>query len=241
MENPMSASPSPRDVQLEANFRTLRRVIPTDHLDDFIIKLLCQIGEEWRPDHKTIPVLAQGQPPKYLFVVLIGEITETRARGKNTEHILDILQRGNLIGLEGYTGDESGATYKALDVYKYFRLPWNELLKLAEKHPQIKCWVLRHQAQRLKALASLPDRMVDGSSEQRLATTFLYLDRNFGLADERGRFIRLRLTRGNLANMISARVETVIRIFTRWQKEKIIEDQREGIILINLKFLRDLT
>jgi CRP/FNR family transcriptional regulator len=52
-----------------------------------------------------------------------------------------------------------------------------------------------------------------------------------GLKDARGTFVPLRLSRGDLADMVGCRVETTIRVMTRWQREGVVETQREGLVI----------
>jgi CRP-like cAMP-binding protein len=41
----------------------------------------------------------------------------------------------------------------------------------------------------------------------------------------------VKLSRGDLADLVGCRVETTIRVMTRWQREGVVETQREGLVI----------
>ena len=78
------------------------------------------------------------------------------------------------------------------------------------------------------------------SVEQRLAKRLLDIGSSVGLADARGVFIPLRLTRVELSEMAWCRSETVIRLMTKWDELGWVKTQREGIVLCSLEGLESL-
>lgn len=62
-----------------------------------------------------------------------------------------------------------------------------------------------------------------GSVCERLVALFTYLSKKFGDEDESGyTFIPVTLTRAQMANMVGARIETIIRTLSGWQKSKAL-------------------
>ena len=85
------------------------------------------------------------------------------------------------------------------------------------------------------------EELLDGSVENRLASTLLRLGNQMGISDGRGLFIPVRLTRGELAEFIGCRAETTTRLMTKWKREGIVDTQREGIVINNLTALTELS
>ncbi|MFO0727820.1 MAG: Crp/Fnr family transcriptional regulator [Myxococcota bacterium] len=76
------------------------------------------------------------------------------------------------------------------------------------------------------------DVMSAGSVPQRLAALFDHLAERFGDDQEDGTIsIPVALSRTALAWLVCARVETVIRTMTRWQKDGLIETSKGGFTL----------
>jgi CRP-like cAMP-binding protein len=67
----------------------------------------------------------------------------------------------------------------------------------------------------------------------------LRIGEQVGLQDARGTFVPVKLSRGDLADMVGCRVETTIRVMTRWQRQGVLETQREGIVLKDVDQLEE--
>lgn len=84
------------------------------------------------------------------------------------------------------------------------------------------------------------DVVTAGEVTQRLATLFLLLGERFGdERDEGGISIPLVLTRRVLARLVGMRVETVIRILSRWERERFIETSEDGFLILDPGRLSD--
>jgi CRP-like cAMP-binding protein len=84
---------------------------------------------------------------------------------------------------------------------------------------------------RQKAFSRRLDEMHHGQVENRLAKVLLRIGEEVGLKDSRGTFVPVKLSRGDLADLVGCRVETTIRVMTRWQREGVVETQREGLVI----------
>ena len=51
---------------------------------------------------------------------------------------------------------------------------------------------------------------------------------------------QVRLTRGELAEIIGCRAETTTRLMTKWRRSNIVESKREGITINDLEELRQI-
>ena len=81
-------------------------------------------------------------------------------------------------------------------------------------------------------LRSRIDVLSAGAVPQRLATLLLHLAERFGDTDEAGRaYIPLALSRAALSRLVSARVETVIRVASDWQKRGLLATDAAGFQL----------
>ena len=78
-----------------------------------------------------------------------------------------------------------------------------------------------------------------GEVPQRLATLFHLLAERFGDERESGELsIPLTLTRRVIARLVGVRVETVIRVLSRWEREGFIETSDEGFLVLDPARLR---
>ncbi len=75
------------------------------------------------------------------------------------------------------------------------------------------------------------DVVTAGEVAQRLATLLEVLGERFGDEQDGVLQIPLTLTRRVIARLVGARVETVIRVLSRWEKEQFVETTPEGFVV----------
>ncbi|MBL8742920.1 MAG: Crp/Fnr family transcriptional regulator [Myxococcales bacterium] len=76
------------------------------------------------------------------------------------------------------------------------------------------------------------DVLTAGEVPQRLATLFLVLLERFGDEGDQGELqLPVVLSRRVLARLVNARVETVIRVLSKWDKESFVETSDQGFIV----------
>ncbi len=175
---------------------------------------------------------SQGEPAGALFSICTGAVKLTRRWDDNREMILDLAFRGQLIG-EGAA--VPGAVYStnciALTSGRAMRVPADQLQRQIRFEPTLLIDLLALAHQRHGVFTRRLDETAHGSVEHRLAKVLLRIGDEVGLRDSRGTFIPVRLSRGDLADLVGCRVETTIRVMTRWQREGVVETQREGLVL----------
>ena len=61
-----------------------------------------------------------------------------------------------------------------------------------------------------------------------------------GIPNGKGVFIPVRLTRGELAELIGCRAETTTRLMTKWKRAGVVDTKREGIVIEDIEALQEL-
>ena len=78
---------------------------------------------------------------------------------------------------------------------------------------------------------------VSSRVEVRLAYLLRRLSQQIGRAENGGLLVPVRLTRQDLADMTGTRLETAIRIMSRWSKDGLLESRRDGFLIRDPKAL----
>ena len=73
---------------------------------------------------------------------------------------------------------------------------------------------------------------------QRLAALLADLAARNGIKDPQGIRLSMRLTRQDMANMIGATTETVIRIMSRFKRERLVSGTANRLVILNLQKLK---
>lgn len=106
------------------------------------------------------------------------------------------------------------------------------VLELAAEDASVAMALNRALLEHTAALRSKIDVLSSGSVPRRLAALLLHLAERFGDEDESSATrIPIAMSRAQLASVVGARVETVIRTLGRWQREGWLESGKEGFSL----------
>ena len=175
-----------------------------------------------------------GDEPNHFTLIQTGlvEVRRTTPSGETTmmglfgprESVGDfaVLERSK------YPAD-AVAISESLEVLRVRALP---VLTAIRERPEIAGAMNRAMLSHVKVLRAKIDVMSAGSVDKRLAVLMQHLLERFGDEDEEGKLhAAVSLSRVQLARLVGARVETVIRTVSRWQKEGWIETTAEGFHL----------
>ena len=174
----------------------------------------------------------QGDPADSMIVICVGTLKLSRRWPGDREPTLGLVHRGQILGEEAaVNAGHRTATATALSPGKALRVSQEEVQRLLKRSPKLYEQLLNRSCLRLEEFSQRMEELGQGSVEDRLARVLLRIGHSVGLHDARGVFVPLRLTRGDLADMVGCRVETTIRVMTRWQREGKVETHREGLIL----------
>ena len=91
-------------------------------------------------------------------------------------------------------------------------------------------------------LMALNRRLADmtGSVEYRAARLFSTLAERAGQKRPAGIFVPIQLSRQEIADLVGTTIETAIRVMSRWQKDGIVETEKDGFLIRQIAALREL-
>lgn len=200
---------------------------------------LMQAGEEFR-FKRGEQLWRQGERASFLVSVCTGVVKVAREWPDGREMILDLAFRGDIAGEQAAReGAVRPGTATALSSGRGIRLQTDKLRRLLQSDPALANVLLDVSLKRAGAFSRRLDEMAHGPVENRLARVLLRISEQVGLQDARGTFVPVKLSRGDLADMVGCRVETTIRVMTRWQRQGVLETQREGIVLKDVDQLHE--
>ena len=89
---------------------------------------------------------------------------------------------------------------------------------------------------------ALNRRMADmvGSIEHRMARLFGTLAERVGQKRAGDIFVPIHLSRQEIADLAGTTIETAIRIMSRWQKDGLVETEKDGFLIRRMEALREI-
>lgn len=172
-----------------------------------------------RKVHAKQYVFRAGQPRQSLFLVHAGFFKTCLISEDGREKITGFRLRGDLLGLDALDMPVYTCDAIALDVGEVWELPYASLSEgLPEFHQRITSMLageIRRDWNWMLALATL-------SAEQRVATFLLDLAGRLEALGFSARRLTLRMTRAEIGNFLSLKLETVTRALSRLQTQGLI-------------------
>lgn len=193
-----------------------------------------------RPLQRGDYLFNTGDSFQRLYAVRSGAIKVYKVSEDGNEQILGFYLPGEMLGFDAIEQKQHLCTAVALETSSYCAIPFSRLEDLCRQLPG-----LQHQMYRLmsreistenKSLLLLGKK----NAEDKIATFLISLSTRLKLLGYSATEFRLPMSRQEIGNYLGLTVETVSRIFSRLQKEKLISIDRKLIKIINTKSLHEL-
>lgn len=191
------------------------------------LAILCQASEKIALKKGTF-LFREGDNPEFLFLLQKGSIKVCRHIQNGRELTLDVFHSHEVLGevalIEVIKYPGSAIALEECSLIKIKKSSYLSFLNTLTNDAMLLirelCKRIRQQHRRIKELGS-------GDVEQRLAEAIL--SNSERSQNIKGRYVQCSMSRLELSNLVGARLETVIRIVSRWIKSGIAEKSTKGI------------
>ncbi len=180
------------------------------------------------------------KPFQSIYCVKSGSVKTYFTTLEGEELITGFHMPGELVGLEAISMGQSDATARALETSSFCEIPMAQLQELAEEIPALQKRVLDLMSQEIAHLQTLSVLLSRKSAEERLATFLLSLSSRLGHRGFSTREFHLRMTRNDIGNYLGLAVETVSRVFTRFNDSGLISVSRRYVRIDDMERLREM-
>ncbi len=191
-----------------------------------------------RPLARGEHLFRMGDTLQHLYAVRAGSLkTYTTSEG-GQEQITGFHLPGELLGLDGICEERHHVSAKALETTSLCEIPFAQLEDLGRR-----CQGLGHHLLRLMSKEIICDEhmlMVLGklSAEQRLASFLVNIASRFHQRGFSVSEFNLSMSRNDIGNYLGLAVETVSRLFTRFQDDGLLQAARKHVHIRDMTGLR---
>ena len=204
-------------------------------------RTLLQQQSSMRDYDKGEAIFFEGDPCTHFYFVLRGEVTVFKALESGREMIMDIIRPGEAFGeVALISGDDFPANAMARTEATVMLLGRKDYLDLLERFPEVSRSIIRDLNLRVRSLRHRLEVLGEAGVQSRIAQLLLTYVREIGQAQGDGVMVPVQLSRNEVAGMVGARVETVIRIMSRWHKDNVVHTAPEGFFIPDPNVLRGL-
>ena len=175
-----------------------------------------------------------------LYVVRSGSFKTTISASNGREQVTSFYFPGEFIGLDAIHMDTYQSKAVALESSSVCELPAGSLQDLGSELPRLQVQLLTRVSKELAGDKSLMLLLGKKTSDEKLATYLLSLSQRFNDRGFSAKEFQLSMSRSDIANHLGLAVETVSRLFSRFQDNGLIAIKGKTISLTDVDKIQAL-
>ena len=184
----------------------------------------------------------QGDAAGFVAFLVKGKAMSTYHSPGGKSGVMGFWSTGDLLGAADLGGFESRKmTVRFLEASTVYSLPLNDFYNILERFPEVAQQIVRAMSVRLRWVAHLALSLETHSTEDRVRGVLLALAESFGVEDDEGLLIDLRLRHEDLASMVGVSRQFVNRALNSFKDAGFIKLGNRKIIVTELDRLRAAT
>ncbi|TWI53806.1 CRP/FNR family transcriptional regulator [Pseudomonas duriflava] len=194
---------------------------------------LDRIVKRGQPLKKGEILFRQGGTFNSVFAVRSGALKTFSVTDNGEEQITGFHLPSELVGLSGMDTNLHPISAQALETTSVCEIPFDHLDELSEQLPQLRRQLMRVMSREIRDDQQMMLLLSKKTADERIATFLVNLSARFRARGFSARQFRLSMSRNEIGNYLGLAVETVSRVFTRFQQSGIIEAEGKEVHILD--------
>ncbi|SFB35683.1 fumarate/nitrate reduction transcriptional regulator Fnr [Azotobacter beijerinckii] len=197
------------------------------------IDALNEIVKRGKPIKKGEFLFRQGDGFGSVFAVRSGSLKTFSVSDNGEEQITGFHLPSELVGLSGMDSDSCPVSAQALETTSVCEIPFERLDELALQLPQLRRQLMRVMSREIRDDQQMMLLLSKKTADERIATFLINLSSRFRARGFSANHFRLAMSRNEIGNYLGLAVETVSRVFSRFQQNELIAAEGKEVTIIN--------
>lgn len=197
------------------------------------LDLLDDIVKRGRPLKKGDYLFRQGDSFSSVFAVRSGSLKTYSVSDCGEEQITGFHLPSEFVGLSGVDTELYPTSAIALETTSICEIPFERLDELSATLPQLRRQFMRIMSREIRDDQQMMMLLSKKTADERIATFLVNLSARFSARGYSATQFRLAMSRNEIGNYLGLAVETVSRVFTRFQQAGLIEAEGKEIKITN--------
>ena len=177
-------------------------------------------------------IFEDGEESKGVYFIAQGTAKLSKSGVYGKDQILRFIKEGDLVGYRSLLiGEKMQAKAEAMTDVEIVFLPGELLIHLLQINSTLSFALLQKIAYELGESSNTITFLAQKTVRERLAEILLLLEQKLG-TDPEG-FIKISLTREEIANLIGTATESAIRLISEFKLDKLIETEGRNIKILS--------
>lgn len=184
-------------------------------------------------------IYIEGDPSDQLFLLKVGVVKISTSASDQQETILAFLYPGDIFGelamIDDSPRDHIATAHEDVVLCALSR---DLFLRMVRETPALGYQITKVMGLRLKRFRTRIEELLYKSAHARIAHTLLDLASDYGIHDNQGILVPLRLNQADLGNLVGLARETVNTVLQDFRHRGLVEAGRRNIRIIDPERLR---
>ena len=213
--------------------------LPLAMEDDDIVKL-DEIVQRGRPLQKSEHLYRENDGFTSVYAVRSGTIKTYRLTGDGQEQVTGFYFPGEILGMDGISKDQYANSAKALETAAVCEIPFNSLEQLSTQFPSMQRHFFQLMSQEITNDQQLITLLSKNTAEERVAALLISISARNARRKLSATSFRLPMSRTDIGNYLGLTIETVSRVFSRFNKQGLISVEGKEIALLDSDALKNI-
>jgi CRP/FNR family transcriptional regulator len=223
-----------KDIKVACGECTLNAICLPVGVDAHDLEKLDAIIDRKRPLARGEHLFRNGDRFQSLYAVRSGSLKTYATSANGQEQVMGFLLPGELVGLDAIADGYHPLAARALETTSLCEIPFPDLTSLSSQLPTLQQQLMRIMSREIRDDEQNMIVLGQKSAEERLAAFLVSLSGRFQRRGFSPNQFNLSMSRGDIGNYLGLALETVSRLFTRFQNEGLLRVDRKHIELLDL-------
>ncbi|BFM15207.1 transcriptional regulator Anr [Maricurvus nonylphenolicus] len=206
------------------------------HITD--IDKLDEIIQRGRPLQKGEFLYRAGEPFQSVYAIRSGTIKSIRVTNDGLEQVTGFYLPGEIVGMDGLAQNQYSNSAMALETSAVCEIPFTRLEELSLQIPSLQRHFFQLMSKEITEDQQLITLLSKNSAEERVASLLLSISTRNANRQLSALEFRLPMSRADIGNYLGLTIETVSRVFSRFQKQDILSVDKKEISILDIDALR---
>ena len=190
-----------------------------------------------KPLQKGQVLFADGDEFKSLYVVRSGAMKSYSVDQDGDEHVIGFYLPGEIMGLDSIDSGLYVSSAKALETTAICEIPYAQVESLSARIHNLQSQMYRVLSREIRHDQELQMLLGKKTAEERIGTFLMNLSVRYEQRKLSGNSFRLPMARTDIGNYLGLAVETVSRVFTRFQQSGVLKVDGKEVEILDKKNL----
>jgi CRP/FNR family transcriptional regulator len=187
-----------------------------------------------RPIEKGKHIFRAEDPFESIYAVRTGSVKVYIINESGEEQIIGFYFPGEIIGFDAIEHHKHTCSAVTLETTTYCAMPYGKMSDICKEIPEFQNQMFRLLSREISNENQLLLTINKRSAEERIATFLISLSSRFRNLGYSAKEYNLPMSRQEIGNYLGLTIETVSRLFTKFQRNGLVKIDRKSISLENL-------